>query len=333
MRRVYLILALTIQFLFSFSVNIDSVFIKLNKAKNDSVKIDLLYRATLNKKIPARITDSLFTILQSYRSAKSCEIRSYTWMKIGLYYNELEQPNTSIENLIRCLQVADSCKILRMQMLSRYWLSFVNKTNENFAAAKEHGYNSIQLAKRLNDSVILANNYTLLGNMYKTEMKLDSALMYHMKALDIRKYSKDLRELALTYNNLGLVYKNMKDYNKALDYLRKSLTLKIKLDKTGIYGPYNNIGIVFKNMGNYDSAIYYGNLVIKEALKYKKVKALGEGISSLAEAYEGKKDYKNATYYFSRLRIITDSVNKESINSKISDLQSRYESNKKDSDL
>jgi serine phosphatase RsbU (regulator of sigma subunit) len=125
----------------------------------------------------------------------------------------------------------------------------------------------------------------------------------------------------------------MKVFNKALDYLRLSLTLKMKVEKSSIYGPYNNIGIVFKNMGNYDSAIFYGNLVIKEALKYKKSKALGEGVSSLAEAYEGKKDYKKATHYYSRLRTITDSVNKEGINSKISDLQSRYESDKKDSDL
>jgi serine phosphatase RsbU (regulator of sigma subunit) len=333
MRKVYLILALTIQFLFSFSVNIDSVFIKLNKAKNDSVKIDLLYRSSLNKKIPARITDSLFNVLQSFKSAKNCDMRSYAWIKIGLYYNELEQPNSSIENLIRSLKVADSCQNERMQMLSRYWLSFVNKTNENFSDAKEHAYQSIQLAKKLKDSTILANNYTLLGNMFKTEMKLDSALMYHTKALDIRENSKDLRELALTYNNLGLVYKNMKVFNKALDYLRLSLTLKMKVEKSSIYGPYNNIGIVFKNMGNYDSAIFYGNLVIKEALKYKKSKALGEGVSSLAEAYEGKKDYKKATHYYSRLRTITDSVNKEGINSKISDLQSRYESDKKDSDL
>lgn len=313
--------------------SLDSLRVKLVKARNDSVRIELIYKASFSKKLSTTTVDSLHEKILEFKHSKDCYIRSFCFYKIGAFYAQRENPALALDHLLTALKIADSCRNNRAVMLARNKLGLVNKLNMNFKVAINHAHISLTFAHQLKDSFTMADNYTLLGNIYKTEMKIDSALHYHYKALAIREILNDRYYIALTYNNLGLAYKNKKEYDKALDFLRRSLALKIEIKDKTVGSAYNNIAIVYKHLHKFDSAIYYSQKVIVESHKYKNGRLLREAISALAEVYDDKKDIPMAYHYFKRLNLIEDSVGKETISAQYQELQSKYESDKKDSEL
>lgn len=312
--------------------NLDTLRAKLKRAKNDSVRIDLYSKFAL-KNYSKKTCDSIVALIQPYTKSKDCSLRYVAYFKTGFYYSEKDEHSKAIQNLLLALSVADSCKNVRGVMQARNRLAFTNKQANTFKVAIFNAHASLAIARQLNDSSFLANNYTLLGNMYKTDMLLDSALSYHLMALAIREVRKDPFDMAQSYNNLGLVYKNKRDYKKALSYLRRSLTYRDPKKDKSIYTVYNNLAIVFRLNGTYDSAIYYSYKLIEEGRKINRPKSFAEGIYTLAQINDTMGNFKGATYFFKRLKAVEDSIQKEKITSDFQELQSKYESDKKDADL
>lgn len=313
--------------------NLDSLRIKLKRAKNDSARIELYYKATASFKYGLKTTDSLLNILGLFQKDPDCRLRFQGVYRIGCYYSEKELHSKALEYLLVSLSIADSCKNKVGAMKVRNRLALVNKQAKNIKVAILNAHLSLGYARQLNDSDHLASNYTLLGNMYKTDMLLDSALDYHLKTLAIREVQNDKIQLANTYNNLGLVYKNKNDFTKALFYLRKSLVIKLAKNEKTLSAAYNNLSIVFRRMKAYDSCIYYSHKTIHEGVKRKRGSVVAEGLMSLAEVYDAKSDAKMSLHYYKRLKAAEDSISAEKINTDFIELQSKYESDKKDADL
>ncbi len=331
-KRTFIFLFFLVSTGLAFS-NLDSLRLKLKKARNDSAKIELYYKATVSFKYGLKTTDSILAILSAFQKDPDCKLRFQGIYKIGCYYSEKEQHSKALDHLLVSLRIADSCKYISGAMRARNRLALVNKQVKNIKVAVLNAHFSLGYARALNDSDLLASNYTLLGNMYKTDMLLDSALEYHLKALAIREIQDDKTQLANTYNNLGLVYKNKSDYNKALFYLRRSLVIKLDIKEKTLSAAYNNLSIVFRRMRVYDSCVYYCHKAIDEGLKWKRGSVIAEGLMSLAEVYDAKNDAKMSLHYYKRLKAVEDSISAEKINTDFMELQSKYESDKKDADL
>ncbi|MBK7817394.1 MAG: hypothetical protein IPJ60_07370 [Sphingobacteriaceae bacterium] len=88
------------------------------------------------------------------------------------------------------LDIADKCKNNYGIMIIRLKLGYLNKITERIQASKISLHISRYYAILLKDSAVLADNYVILGNIYKNEMILDSALDYQLKALRIREITK-----------------------------------------------------------------------------------------------------------------------------------------------
>lgn len=319
------------------NANLDSLNSRLKNAKNDTLKLNILYKASLNKKYSPKTSDSLFNVVGIFGTTnKSCFIKSYSYLLRGKYFTERDDNldnNKALKYIMRAIAIGDSCNDLGAIMESRHLLALLNKVTKNFKTAIFNSHLSLKYARQLKDSSMMASNYTLLGNMYKTDMLLDSALYYHNNALKIRIRINNPAFLALTYNNLGLVYKNMNEYEKALFNLRKSLEIKLKIKDKTVHSAYNNMSIVFSKMKSFDSAIYYANKVVQEGIRLKKADPIKQAAEILAGAYEAKKDYFKGMYYYKRYIQIDDSMNKKAIDEQFQEMQAKYESDKKDSEL
>ena len=70
-----------------------------------------------------------------------------------------------------------------------------------------------------------ANNLSWIGLIYYEMGSLDNALENSLDALKIMEEIKEKRQSIYTLNNIALVYQKRRNYDKALAYLKKSLTL------------------------------------------------------------------------------------------------------------
>jgi tetratricopeptide (TPR) repeat protein len=126
---------------------------------------------------------------------------------------------------------------------------------------------------------VKAEAYYWIGSKHDDNKEYD-------KAIDILKKSIETAELDISYNLLGNIYKEKKEYTAAIENYLKA----IKIDKEYTY-PYNGLGNVYYDLKEYDKAIEYYLKAIKLDDKY------WSPYYNIGLSYYEKQDYKTAHSY------------------------------------
>ncbi|WP_143144231.1 ATP-binding protein [Flaviramulus basaltis] len=118
---------------------------------------------------------------------------------------------------------------------------------------------------------------------------------------------------AFLYNNLGVVYNHLEEYDAAIIYHNKALDLKRKLDGNNeitIDNSLNNLGHTYKNAGQYKLAIKnYNEVLSNNNFVKERPKIYALVLDNYAHTLYLSKDFKNLPeLYFKALKVL-DSVN------------------------
>lgn len=144
------------------------------------------------------------------------------------------------------------------------------------------------------DPYLLAVIYNDLGAIYYETDKLNDALMYYLKALDIYNGLPDVEDhlyVSSTYNNLGTLYYNIGDYKKAQECLEKAMQIDSRLlsdNHPSIAKYLMNLAAIYRRQMDYPNAL----LAYDKALDIIQ-SVYGESGQLLIECYGGI----SSTYY------------------------------------
>jgi serine phosphatase RsbU (regulator of sigma subunit) len=140
----------------------------------------------------------------------------------------------------------------------------------------------------------------------------------------------DLEGLTYAYNNMGVTYFRMKDYEKALEYYRKSLNINENYlkDYTMLAATYDNLGDVKRITLQYDSALYYTLKGLDFGKKVNARNRIMEGYESLMQLYKLQKDYTKAFDFYEKYISLKDSLFSEQKSKNLESLQKDYEAEK-----
>ena len=101
--------------------------------------------------------------------------------------------------------------------------------------------------------------------------------------------------------NLGNAYLSMGDYQKAIDYLEKSLKLATELvDRAGEGRAYGNLGNTYQSLGDFQKAIEYHEKDLKIAQQIGNRAGEGGAYGNLGNAYQALGDYERAIKYHAK---------------------------------
>jgi adenylate cyclase len=136
--------------------------------------------------------------------------------------------------------------------------------------------------------------YQKLAQAYDTKGDAGKSLYYYLPIEDLVERFGSSQERAILYNNLGRQYASLRDYNKALDYFKKS-------DLQCVYIPcdypevlYANMGIAYHNLGDSKQGISY-LLKARDILSNRKDNiALANLEHLMASVYFSSNDLYNA---------------------------------------
>lgn len=176
----------------------------------------------------------------------------------------------------------------------------------------------------------------LLNNIGLTYLKLnlrDSALFFLEKGLIYSRSNNNLESEMRIQNNLGLLFMENGDYPLAVRYFRQSIQLSKE-----IVNPYQeangllNLAHVFLRQQLVDSAFNYlnqaepiiniqgDNLLLKDLFEY------------YYELYYQQRQYEKALRYFQKYKDVQDSIFSKEIQNRISSLNIRFETAKKEAE-
>ena len=137
--------------------------------------------------------------------------------------------------------------------------------------------------------------------------------------------------MAIAYNNIGECYNLLGQTEQAITYFKEALNLRRKYNNNlGLVGTLNNIGHFYLNSQKYDSASMY---LEEAAILVHKIDAkelLRDNLKHRMELATAKNDFKKAYFLSLEHTAIKDSIlNKEKTKS-LYELQTKYETEKKE---
>ncbi|PCJ25399.1 MAG: hypothetical protein COA97_07870 [Flavobacteriales bacterium] len=176
----------------------------------------------------------------------------------------------------------------------------------------------------------LGNNLNNIGQVYSMMEQRDSSMFYYKEALSVWEETKDKKGMAMTNHNIGSLYKSIKDYNKAEEYLKKSLEICYDMnDQFGITMNISTMSKLFFDIGQKKKGLSY----LKEGLAYAKKNGLLtkqiELYNELFKYYKDEGKYKVALENHELFFTVYDSLNNADNKKNLKEIQTKYETEKK----
>jgi signal transduction histidine kinase len=110
-----------------------------------------------------------------------------------------------------------------------------------------------------------------------------------LRGLKIAELAKDSFRISVIYNNMAMLYNNIGDAEKSKEYCYRSIAIKKKHDRPGLYFPYQNLGYVYNTLSiNYDSSLYYYRLAEPLANEAGNKSQLGNIYQNLSAIFDRK---------------------------------------------
>ncbi|HEY0029552.1 MAG TPA: tetratricopeptide repeat protein [Bacteroidia bacterium] len=116
-------------------------------------------------------------------------------------------------------------------------------------------YQSLAFAIRSNDSVSIADSYVNIGNEYFFQKDSKEAMDWYYKAVPIYSQSGIKNQLAICYINIASILYEYKDYGKSLEAYQKSIDISKELkQRSYLAEAYSSMANTYSKMGEYEKA-------------------------------------------------------------------------------
>jgi serine phosphatase RsbU (regulator of sigma subunit) len=173
-----------------------------------------------------------------------------------------------------------------------------------------------------------------IGLSYEKDKNYKKALENYLKALKLIEGIDDPYTNSILYENVGGMYHKQKLYALAQDYIGKSIELKLQInDQEGLVRSYKNLGSIYGDMGNKEKSLAYYTKALQLAKQIGGKIFIKEIDLELAEYYATQNDFKKAFTYFKEHSALKDSILSEEGSKQIAEMQTKYQTEKKEKEI
>lgn len=231
-------------------------------------------------------------------------------------------------------------------------IAIYEKLNETEKLANEYGEMGFRMNKRNPEKALyymqkgmkiseknkfqkpLLGIYNNYGTLKQQGNQLDSALYFFRKCLKIKESIKDSVGIPYSLNNIAEIFIIRKQFAEAKNLFDKSLKIRLlRNDKYGIADSYAYLGDLNHAQKKYDVAIVNYDKSLEYSLKYKFNNLLRHNYKMISECYEYSNNSKAALFAYKKHVFYKDSILNTETNSKIAELEVKFETKNKEKQL
>jgi tetratricopeptide (TPR) repeat protein len=199
--------------------------------------------------------------------------------------------------------------------------------SENYEKALEYF-----LQTNCDDGMAMA--YSNLGSLFQDKKDYEKALDYYQKALDIDKKNERKKSMSIDLNNLGGVYMELQMYALAEKTFMEALSIKKEIgDRKGASITLDNLGMLETQIGRHNEAKKYFEEALAIALEIGNPERIYEIYKNLAGNSFARSSYREAYEYYDKFFTVYDSVLTVENSQAIAEMQTLYETEKKEKEI
>ncbi|OFX43773.1 MAG: hypothetical protein A2046_05135 [Bacteroidetes bacterium GWA2_30_7] len=208
-----------------------------------------------------------------------------------------------------------------LQILNEIALQY---NESNLDSALHYSYLAQSIAKRISNRSLFADTYYSLGVIFKNKGVVDSANYYLFNSLKIYENLKDIDNVIKLNISIGEYYRSTYNLNKAVQYLKKSITLSQNYNLYGFLpSAYNRLGAVYFELSINNSALdaiyedtIYKSISYIDSSNYwsSRINTKSYNISNnniLGACYQNLKNYDKANLFL--LKALNEAENEKKI--------------------
>lgn len=184
------------------------------------------------------------------------------------------------------------------------------------------------------DSVFVSYLYTNISEVYSAMDLFEKELEYQRKSLSLKEQLNDEYGLVYSYSNMaGLMAKSNKK-DSALYYGNQAISVSEKINNQEfLSSSYHALGEVYAQFNQDKEALQCYNTAIDIAKKLKNPKTEYNLLKVISEAQIRLGNYKEATQSLMQFIAINDSINSTETRKSFNELQTQYETDKKEKEI
>lgn len=276
----------------------------------------------------AQKADSLVNLVESEDDTKLIQYK-ISLIK-GLSFFGLQQNDSMQLYMDKALSLAKELEVENNILFVYSYLGYFYYQLSDFATAEKYLLEAHDWSKKANNYDALSATLVTLSGAAIGQKKYDQSIEYCQEALRIDSEQMKIdSKMPYIYGNMAESYFYKKEYDKALKNAEKSLSYP-QLDTMQMAATYAILSQTYLEMENYAAALRNAQISLnygKNSSDWLRKEAIYNTISC---SYEKLTDYKNALKYAKLSSVARDSVHSKDRYGVIHELQTKYETEKKD---
>lgn len=260
-------------------------------------------------------------------------IISKLYKNLSIAYGAIGETEKSIEISLKSIKISEKLGNTNELSFDLYLLGYTYMDMQNYKKAEEYFLTSLKHSDSVTLQTYINRNHHALGINYSRWGKYEEAIKHNKIALNFYKETGDKLYEFDVLNNMAVVYKRTGDYKKQVKYAKLALNVANEIQhKLAINGAKMTLSNAYINLGKYNKAEEILLDLIKDTINPKYISRTSKLTlySNLYEVYEGKKDYYKSLKFHKKLKTLNDSIQEENLNSQFSDIETKYQTEKKE---
>jgi serine phosphatase RsbU (regulator of sigma subunit)/Tfp pilus assembly protein PilF len=311
---------------------------KLLKEANDKKLLGSCYNNIGNvKSIQGQFQEALESCFKGLRyklEANDKQGVASSYNNIATNYANLGNYQKTLEYLFKSLRIKEEINDKFGISVTLFNIGHVFYEQGNFEEAKVYLFKALPMKQEVGDKEGEAMIYDDFANRYKEEKKYLESMTYYLKGLKLREEMGDKSGIAMSYVNIGTIYLNQNKLDEALKYLLKSIKLSTELsDQRVMIEGMTGAGRVYEKKKNFSQALVYHKKGLELSLQIGYKLGIRNAYFNLALVNEKLKNYEQALSYNKLWASVKDTMLNEESMKQAKELNIRYETDKKESEI
>lgn len=312
---------------------IDSLKIELKGAETDSARfsigLEIGYSLLYDNPDTARLYFQEALEIAEVNQDQDKMAKSLTLIGVTYYFNG--QLDNAITHYLKALPISEELGNDRYSGIIANNIGAVYFDLRDYGQTKPYYEKAVALFTVAKDTFWLSNALNNLGNVLEKAKEYDQSLEVYGKALDLAKVSENNEAVGSTMSNIGNVYLGMKNFDEALRFYRNGLKLQLAADdQIGAAISYNNVGLILFEKGQLKEALLNHQKALQISKELNHLSTMKNAHKWLSFTYSEMNQYKNAYAHQTDFMMLDDSIAGLEKASLVEELNTKYETEKKD---